>query len=112
MTESKAAFTTKYGGRHRVVLIPGDGIGPEMMLHIKDALRHVRAPVEFEEVPLNSLTASEAMIDQAVLAVRRNGVCIKGNIETDHDNPTSSSVNVALRYFKLLLCFKRLITIV
>lgn len=90
-------YSTKYGGRYRVVLIPGDGIGPEMMFHIREALRHVRAPVEFEEVPLNSQTANEAMIDQAVLAVKRNGVCIKGNIETDHNNPASSSVNVALR---------------
>jgi hypothetical protein len=38
------------------------------------------------------------MIEQAVLAVKRNGVCIKGNIETDYMNPVSTSVNVILRY--------------
>uniref|UniRef100_A0A8D2NR57 Uncharacterized protein n=1 Tax=Zosterops lateralis melanops TaxID=1220523 RepID=A0A8D2NR57_ZOSLA len=29
----------KYGGRHTVTLIPGDGIGPELMLHVKDVFR-------------------------------------------------------------------------
>lgn len=80
-----------------MVIIPGDGIGPELMYHVREAYKYVRAPIEFEEVPLNSKTASEDMINQAVLAVKRNGVCLKGNIETDHDNPTSISVNVQLR---------------
>lgn len=81
-----------------MVLIPGDGIGPEMMFHIKEAFRHSRAPIEFEEVNLNSKTATEGLIEQAVLAVKRNGVCIKGNIETDYNNPVSTSINVELRY--------------
>lgn len=80
------------------MIIPGDGLGPELMFNVREAYKHVRAPIEFEEVPLNSKTASEEMINQAVLAVKRNGVCLKGNIETDHHNPTSISVNVELRF--------------
>lgn len=91
-------MVTKYGGKYRVVIIPGDGIGPEMMHHIKETFRCVRAPVEFEEVPLNSKTVSESMIEQAVVAVKRNGACLKGNIETDHNSPTAFSVNLALRH--------------
>ncbi len=93
----KPSNVTKYGGKYRVVAIPGDGIGPEMMFHVRESFRYVRAPVEFEEVDLNSKTVSEQLIDQAVLAVKRNGACIKGNIETNHYSPTSFSVNVALR---------------
>jgi isocitrate dehydrogenase (NAD+) len=89
---------TKYGGKYRAVMIPGDGIGPEMMFHIKESFRHVRAPVDFEEVPLNSKNVSESLIEQAVVAVKRNGACLKGNIETDHMNPTAFSVNLALRH--------------
>lgn len=88
---------TKYGGKHRVTLIHGDGIGPEMMFHIKEALRHVRAPVEFEEILLNSKNVSDSMIDQTVLAIKRNGAAVKGNLDTDHDNPLAPSVNVILR---------------
>jgi isocitrate dehydrogenase (NAD+) len=66
------------------------------MHHVKEVFRHVRVPVDFEEVPLNVKTASETMIDQAALAIKRNGVGLKGNIDTNHNNPASYSVNVRL----------------
>ncbi len=68
---------------------------------LKEVFRHVRVPVDFEEVPLNVKTASETMIDQAALAIKRNGVGLKGNIDTNHNNPSTYSVNV-----RLLLVFK------
>ena len=91
-------MSTKYGGKQRVVLIHGDGVGPEMMFHIKEVLKHVRAPVDFEDIFLNSKTVSESTINQVILAIKRNGVGIKGNIETDHNNPVSISVNNTIRY--------------
>ncbi len=68
-----------------------------MMFHIKEAFRHVRAPVEFEEVPLNSKSVSDSMIEQAILAIKRNGAAVKGNLDTDHNSPVALSVNVILR---------------
>ena len=41
---------------------------------------------------------SESTINQVILAIKRNGVGIKGNIETDHNNPVSISVNNTIRY--------------
>ena len=89
-------MTTKYGGKHRVVLIDGDGVGPEMMFHVKETLRHVRAPVDFEEINLNSKTATDSLINQTILALKRNGVGLNGIIETDHHNVNSFSINVLL----------------
>lgn len=31
----------KYGGRHTVTLIPGDGIGPELLNHVREVFRLV-----------------------------------------------------------------------
>ena len=31
----------KYGGRHTVTMLPGDGIGPEMMSYVKEVFRSV-----------------------------------------------------------------------
>ena len=31
----------KYGGRHTVTMLPGDGIGPEMMSYVKEVFRWV-----------------------------------------------------------------------
>ena len=33
--------TAKYGGRFMVTVLPGDGIGPEMMNHVKSVFRYV-----------------------------------------------------------------------
>lgn len=83
-----------------MTLIHGDGVGPELMQHVKAAMRFscssllylilfihfnplircVRAPVEFEDIPLSSHVASDELFERAVMAVRRNGIAIKGCI--------------------------------
>ena len=46
----------RYGGRYTVTMLPGDGIGPEMMGYIKDIFREVGAPVDFETVHMDPTT--------------------------------------------------------
>ncbi|XP_015261056.1 PREDICTED: isocitrate dehydrogenase [NAD] subunit gamma, mitochondrial [Gekko japonicus] len=78
----------KYGGRHTVTMIPGDGIGPELMLHVKEIFRHACVPVDFEEVLVSS-EASDRDLENAIMAIRRNRVALKGNLETNHNLPPS-----------------------
>jgi len=90
--KSKTAVT--YGGRYTVTLIPGDGIGPEMTNHVQEIFRLAGAPINFETVEIDS----QANYDAAVIAVRRNGVALKGNMTTLIDGADNrSSKNVALR---------------
>ncbi|XP_070559031.1 isocitrate dehydrogenase [NAD] subunit gamma, mitochondrial-like isoform X1 [Ptychodera flava] len=87
----------QYGGRHTVTLIPGDGIGPELMVHIRDIFKQTGVPVDFEEVNLSSNLESDD-IDDVITAVKRNGVALKGNVETNHDDPSPTKTkNVKLR---------------
>uniref|UniRef100_A0AAR2KIQ1 Isocitrate dehydrogenase [NAD] subunit, mitochondrial n=1 Tax=Pygocentrus nattereri TaxID=42514 RepID=A0AAR2KIQ1_PYGNA len=79
----------KYGGRHTVTLIPGDGIGPELLNHAQELFRFCCVPVDFEVVNVDSSLTSEDEINNAVTAIRRNGVALKGNIETNHNLPPS-----------------------
>ncbi|ELW67374.1 isocitrate dehydrogenase [NAD] subunit gamma, mitochondrial [Tupaia chinensis] len=90
-------LSTKYGGRHTVTMIPGDGLGPELMLHVKAVFRHACVPVDFEEVWVTA-TACEEDVHNGIMAVRRNRVALKGNIETDHTLPPShKSLNNVFR---------------
>uniref|UniRef100_A0A9J8CVL1 Isocitrate dehydrogenase (NAD(+)) 3 non-catalytic subunit gamma n=2 Tax=Cyprinus carpio TaxID=7962 RepID=A0A9J8CVL1_CYPCA len=77
----------KYGGRHTVALIPGDGIGPELLNHVRELFRFCCVPVDFEVVHVNSASTREDDINNAIMAIRRNGVALKGNIETNHTMP-------------------------
>ncbi len=52
-SSSSAMPVAKYGGRHTVTMMPGDGIGPEMMAHVREVLRVAGAPVDFETVRLD-----------------------------------------------------------
>ncbi|KAK1801704.1 hypothetical protein P4O66_022355 [Electrophorus voltai] len=79
----------KYGGRHTVTMIPGDGIGPELLNHARELFRFCCVPVDFEVVNVDSSVTSEDDINNAVTAIKRNGVALKGNIETNHNLPPS-----------------------
>ncbi|XP_011360893.2 isocitrate dehydrogenase [NAD] subunit gamma, mitochondrial-like [Pteropus vampyrus] len=104
--------SAKYGGRHTVTMVPGDGIGPELMLQVKSVFRYAHVPVDFEEVRVNA-TSCEEDLHNAIMAVRRNRVALKGNIETDHNLPPSQkSLNnmfrTALDLYANVIHFKSL----
>ncbi|GAA34041.2 isocitrate dehydrogenase (NAD+) [Clonorchis sinensis] len=82
-----------YGGRHTVAMLTGDGVGPEMMDYVKEVYQLIGAPVDFEEIHVN-INCAETTFRDALLAMERNGVGIKGNFATE---PGQSSRNLALR---------------
>lgn len=71
-----------YGGRHTVAMLAGDGIGPEMMGYVKEVYQALGAPVDFEEIFVNQ-NCDETTFQDALLAMKRNGIGIKGNFATE-----------------------------
>jgi len=87
----------KYGGRHTVTMMPGDGIGPEMMGYVKEVFKYAGAPIDFETVLLDPTTDNYDDLYNAISSVKRNGCGIKGNIETKMNRHDIKSRNVAMR---------------
>ncbi|XP_048589543.1 isocitrate dehydrogenase [NAD] subunit gamma, mitochondrial [Nematostella vectensis] len=93
----------RYGGRNTVTLIPGDGIGPEMVVAVQDIFRHIGVPVDFEELNLSGLDIKDedsylGAFNEAITSIKRNGVAMKGNIFTPLDAiPGFRSLNLELR---------------
>jgi len=85
-----------YGGRNHVTMLPGSGIGPELMQYVREVFRYAGAPVDFEVVELDH-QAEDSQFDYAITSIKRNGVAIKGNIETKSESAGVTSRNVALR---------------
>jgi len=84
---------------HRVTLIPGDGIGPEVSAAVLRIIDAAGVSIEWERFIVGGqaqdLTGS-SLPDEVVESVRRNKVALKGPVET----PVGSgfeSVNVRLR---------------
>ncbi len=85
--------------KHTVVLIPGDGIGPEVATAVQQILAAAGAPLEWEE-RLAGIAAIDAGSDvlpaETLEAIERHGVALKGPCTT----PVGEgfvSVNVQLR---------------
>lgn len=94
----------KYGGRYMVTMLPGDGIGPEMMKHVKTIFKVAGVPVDFEEINLDSMNENIEKLDEAITSIKRNGLAIKGNIETRDNCKYFKSRNVELRRQLDLYC--------
>ncbi|MCX6899431.1 MAG: isocitrate/isopropylmalate dehydrogenase family protein [Verrucomicrobia bacterium] len=84
---------------HRVVLIPGDGIGPEVTEAVKRILAAAEAPIEWVQ-HLAGLAAlangKDVLPPETLAAVREHGVALKGPCTTPVGKGFSS-INVQLR---------------
>ncbi len=83
---------------HKITLIPGDGIGPEVAAAARRVIDASGVSIEWEEVPARADANSSTDFSQwaAVKSVRRNGVGLKGPIATPiAEGPPS--INVGLR---------------
>ncbi len=85
---------------HKITLIPGDGIGPEIIESVKQIFVATEIPVEWEEVNagMASLEKGDELIPQSLIdSVNRNKVALKGPITTPVGKGFKS-VNVQLRH--------------
>ena len=84
---------------HRVTLIPGDGIGPEVSAAVLRIVEAAGVDIEWEQYIVGGHAqdlAGSSLPDEVVESVRRNKVALKGPVEA----PIGSgfeSVNVRLR---------------
>ncbi|XP_067661943.1 isocitrate dehydrogenase [NAD] subunit beta, mitochondrial-like [Haliotis asinina] len=74
---------SKPAGRHVVTMVPGDGVGPEMMGGVMDVFQAAGVPVDFEEIFLSEVQPGQsASLSTAIESFVRNGVGLKGIITT------------------------------
>ncbi|XP_053314005.1 isocitrate dehydrogenase [NAD] subunit beta, mitochondrial isoform X2 [Spea bombifrons] len=84
----QAAWSQAEGGKSEgafhVTMIPGDGVGPELMHSVKEVFKAADVPVEFEEYHLSEVQnmASPEKLDEVLASMRANKVAIKGKIHT------------------------------
>lgn len=59
-------------------MLPGGGIGPELMQHVREVFGKIGVPVDFEIIDINPTSEGNDDLDYAITSIRRNGVAIKG----------------------------------
>lgn len=78
-------------------MLPGGGIGPELMGYVKEIFKYAGVPVDFEIIDIDPASEGNEDLEYAITSIRRNGVGIKGNIETKSEDIGIISRNVAIR---------------
>ncbi|CAF5003638.1 unnamed protein product, partial [Rotaria magnacalcarata] len=69
--------------KYHVTVVPGDGVGPELMLCVREVFNAVGAPVEFDELLASEvMPGRSASLTDIVTSFRRNRVGMKGILTT------------------------------
>ena len=85
--------------KHQVVLIPGDGIGPEVTEAVKRILAAAAAPVEWLEFQAGLAAVEQGMEllpEEALAAIRTHRIALKGPCTTPVGEGFTS-INVSMR---------------
>ncbi|XP_027766181.1 isocitrate dehydrogenase [NAD] subunit beta, mitochondrial-like [Empidonax traillii] len=74
----------KAEGTFQVTMLPGDGVGPELMHAVKEVFKAANVPVVFDEHHLSEVqnTASEEKLDRVVDSMKESKVALIGKIHT------------------------------
>src|SRR5262252_538001 len=85
---------------HTVVLIPGDGIGPEVSASVRTVFEAVNAPIQFVEFQAGEAAlkkgGTDVLPEETLEAIRHHHVALKGPCTTPIGKGFRS-INVALR---------------
>ncbi len=83
----------------KLTVIPGDGIGPEIMTQVVRVLKHVQAPFDYEEFQAGEIalqTLGELLPGTTVDSINKTRLAIKGPTTTPVGGG-HKSINVTMR---------------
>lgn len=83
----------------KVTVIPGDGIGPEIMAQVLRVLKHVQAPFEYEEFDAGEVALAkqgELLPAATIASIEKTQLAIKGPTTTPIGGG-HKSINVSMR---------------
>ncbi|KAM3960641.1 isocitrate dehydrogenase [NAD] subunit beta, mitochondrial isoform 1-T1 [Aphomia sociella] len=87
-------------GRIKCTLIPGDGVGPEMVYSVQEVFKAANIPVDFESFFFSEVNPTlSAPLEDVVNSIARNKICIKGILATPDFSHTGElqTLNMKLR---------------
>jgi len=93
------APVSKPQGRTTATLIPGDGVGPELVAVVQDVFKAAGVPVDFNELYVSELSPRSDSAEDVAAAIRETGICLKGIIASPDFSPENDpkTLNMKMR---------------
>lgn len=78
-------------------MIPGDGVGPDLMKSVKDVFKAAEVPVQFDEINFSEIQNKNdsATFDKVVESIQRNGIGIMGKIQAGEADRRAGPMSTA-----------------
>ncbi|XP_046382804.1 isocitrate dehydrogenase [NAD] subunit beta, mitochondrial [Ischnura elegans] len=86
--------------RTTCTLIPGDGVGPELVYSVTEVFKAAGVPIDFEKYLFSELLPGmSASVEEVVKSISKNGICLKGILASpDYSNTGElQTLNMKLR---------------
>jgi len=93
-------------------LIPGDGVGPEIMDSAQEVLSSMGVPIDFEEIYFSEINHGVSKsVDEVMDSVRKNKVCLKGVISVPEASFTGELMGYNTSFKKNLDLFANVVKV-
>lgn len=95
-----AAAKDSKEGRITCTMIPGDGVGPELMYAVQEVFKAADVPVDFETFFLSEVNpVLSSPLEDVVRSINKNKVCLKGILASPDYSHTGelATMNMKLR---------------
>lgn len=100
------------GSKLKCTLIPGDGVGPELCLAVKNVLSAISVPIEFEEFFLSEVNPSMSVpLETVVESIKQNGIALKGILSSPAMNNSGELETLNMKIRKQLDLFANVVHI-
>lgn len=72
-------------------MLPGGGIGPELMTHVREIFGVIGVPVDFEIIDIDPNSEGNDDLEYAITSIKRNGVALKGTCSVATDSSAEAA---------------------
>lgn len=78
-------------GNFNVTMVPGDGVGPELMDSVQAVLKSINAPLSFDQLHLSEVQhRTSTSLENVVESINKNGVALKGVFSIPEFSPVNT----------------------
>lgn len=87
-------------GRIPCTLIPGDGVGPDLVYSVQEVFKAANCPIDFEPLFFSEINPTmSASLEDVTASIRKNKLCLKGILATPDFSRTGElqTLNMKLR---------------
>merc|ERR1719318_226647 len=99
--------------RVTATLIPGDGVGPELVASVEEVFKAAGVPMDFEVYFMSEVhSALSSPISQVTESIRRNGMCLKGILTTPSFSASGERDTLNIRMRKSLDLYANVVKVV